>query len=131
MDNLGNSGNPSEKDFDELIPFDDDTGGSDVSHSPLNLGSGGITGVPKVEGTVRAAMPITKKPAEVASSTERITGVKTFFTKLHAGAMEFLDEQITNWLHSNPGIVIKRTNTVVGEIQGKKTEPNIIVTIWY
>lgn len=131
MDNLGNSGNPSEKDFDELIPFDDDTGGSDVSHSPLNLGSGGIAGAPKVEGTVRAAMPVTKKPAEPVASTERITGVKTFFTKLHAGAMEFLDEQITNWLHSNPGIVIKRTNTVVGEIQGKKTEPNIIVTIWY
>jgi hypothetical protein len=58
-------------------------------------------------------------------------GVKTFFTKLHAGAIEFLDEQITNWLKDNPGITIKRTNTVTGEIQGTKTEPNIIVTVWY
>jgi len=130
MDNLGNSGIPSERDINSPIPFDDDTGGSNVSHSPLNLG-GGTAGVPKAEAAVRAAMPVTKKPAGTAVSVERITGVKTFFTKLHVGALEFLDEQITNWLHSNPGIIIKRTNTVVGEVQGKKTEPNIVITIWY
>jgi hypothetical protein len=59
------------------------------------------------------------------------TGVKTFFTKLHTGAIDFLDEQITNWLKQNPGIIIKQTNTTVGEVQGKKTEPNIIITVWY
>jgi hypothetical protein len=45
--------------------------------------------------------------------------------------MDFLDEQITKWLKDNPGIIIKRTNTVTGEIQGKKTEPNIVITVWY
>ena len=28
-------------------------------------------------------------------------------------------------------VSIKRINTVTGEIQGKKTEPNIIITVWY
>jgi len=95
------------------------------------LGSGSTAGVPKIEPAGRAAAPVPGKSAEIASSAERITGVKTFFTKLHAGAIDFLNGQITKWLHDNPGVVIKRTNTVVGEIQAKKTEPNIIITIWY
>ena len=80
---------------------------------------------------IKSAEPITKKPAEKIVSTERITGIKTFFTKLHAGAIDFLDEQINKWLKENPGITIKRTNTVTGVVAGKKSEPNIIVTIWY
>ena len=67
----------------------------------------------------------------MASAGERIGGVKTFFTKLHAGAIDFLDQQITRWLKENPGVTVKRTNTVVGEIQAKKTEPNILITVWY
>ena len=70
-----------------------------------------------------------KEPA--ASEADRITGVRTFFTKLHVGAIAFLDEQITEWLKDNPGISIKRTNTVSGMLVGKKTEPSIIITIWY
>jgi len=128
MDNLGNRGFSSEGGINRPISLDESVGGSNVSHSPLNLGVGGPAGAPKAEA---AAMSVLKKPAEAVVSAERITGVKTFFTKLHAGAIEFLDEQITNWLRSNPGIIVKQTNTVVGEVQGKKTEPNVIVTVWY
>ncbi len=105
------------------IPFDDETADTEVSHSPLNLGGGSAAEASELESTAR--------PVKKVVSSQRITGVKTFFTKLHAGALDFLDEQITNWLKNNPGITIKRINTVTGEIQGKKTEPNIIVTIWY
>lgn len=127
MDNIGNSGFGPDKDIDKPIPFDDGTSGANVSHSPLNLGGGDSTpAAPKIKATSGAV-----KPAEAASSTERITGVRTFFTKLHSGAIDFLDGQITKWLKDNPGVTIKRTNTVVGEVQSKKTEPNIIVTVWY
>jgi hypothetical protein len=89
----------------------------------LDLGGGGKTEAPKIERPTQ--------PAEKINSAERITGVRTFFTKLHPGAIEFLDEVITKWLKDNPGIYIKRTNIVRGDIQGKKTEPNIIITVWY
>jgi hypothetical protein len=125
MDNLGNRGFSSEGGVNKPVSLNESVGGSNVSHSPLNLGG------PKVESAVGAAMPVIRKPVEAVVSAERITGVKTFFTKLHSGAIEFLDEQITNWLRSNPGIIIKQTNTVVGEVQAKKTEPNVIVTVWY
>jgi len=119
---------PPGKDFDKPIPFDNaDAGGTGVSHSPLDLGGSSPVEIPKID----MPKPILIKPGVKVASAERITGVKTFFTKLHPGAINFLDEQITKWLTENPDVKIKRTNIITGEIQAKKTEPNIIITVWY
>ncbi len=130
MDNFDSS-NSGDENLDELIPLDDEPSSPDISHSPLNLGGGDPAEVPRAEVTAQQVKPVEKKPAERTTPPERITGVKTFFTKLHPGAIDFLDGQITKWLNNNPGITIKRTNTVTGVIQSKKTEPNIIITVWY
>lgn len=153
MNDVGNNRPPAGNDADQPIPFDDSddsiqlddkpAGGSPgVSRAPLNLG--GSSGAP-----APAPTPARKKPAAPAKAPsagsaptkpsvgsmigagDRISGCKTFFTKLHAGAIEFLDEQITNWLRDNPEIVIKSTNVSVGEVAAKKTEPNILVVVWY
>ncbi len=108
----------------EPIPFD-----NSVSHAPLNLGGGAAP--PKIEKPPQPVGLGAQKTGEKIVSTERITGVKTFFTKLHAGAIEFQDELIAKWLKENPGVSIKLTNIITGEIQGKKTEPNIIISVWY
>lgn len=134
-DNLGNQNinNPIPFDNDPSKPIPlDSAGGSEssISHSPLDLGGSRTVDIPKSE----APKQVVQKPRPTTGSTgpmERITGVRTFFTKLHPGAINFLDEQITEWLKKNPDITIKRTNVVVGEIQAKKTEPNILITIWY
>jgi hypothetical protein len=131
MDNFGIDKAPLGKDLNEPIPFDNDTSGAGVSHSPLDLGGGGAAKPLKIETPAQPGGLTAKKPAEKINSVERITGVRTFFTKLHAGAIEFLDEVITKWLKDNPGISIKRINMITGEIQGKKTEPNIVITVWY
>ena len=142
MDNFDNSnvdGNanlgqpiPIGEDLDKPIPFDDGTSKAGVSHSPLGLGGSSTAQAPKKEmPKIEVPKPALKKVEEKIVSTDRVTGVKTFFTKLHPGALDFLDEQIGKWLKENPGVRIKRTNTVTGEIQAKKTEPNIIITVWY
>jgi hypothetical protein len=137
MDNLDNINKSPNEGLNAPIPFDEgDSGSTNVSHSPLNLGGGSVAEVPKVKAAAKPAIPkpsapVAKEPTGTKVSAERITSIKTFFAKLHVGAIEFLDEQITNWLKNNPQVTVKRTNTVVGEIQGKKTEPNIIITIWY
>jgi hypothetical protein len=105
-------------------------GGMGVSHSPLNLGAGGQSSPAAPDATSEYA-PTAAPKSELVSWPDRITGVKHFFTKLHAGAIEFLDEQITAWLRDNPGVQIKRTNTTTGDVVGKKTEPNIIISVWY
>jgi len=106
---------------------DNDTSKTTVSRSPLNLGGSGAAQAPKIS----PIKPTAENPAQQIDSSERITGVKTFFTKLHPGAIEFLDGQITKWLKENPDIVIKLTNIITGDIQAKKTDPNIIITVWY
>ncbi|MBN2271699.1 MAG: hypothetical protein JXN61_13855 [Sedimentisphaerales bacterium] len=127
--------------FDKPIPLENVAAPSraNVSHAPLNLGgpapSAGVVRTASQPPTAAAQMQpprmAVRKPVARVVSSDRISGVKTFFTKLHPGAIEFLDEQICNWLKENPGISIKRTNVVTGEIQAKKTEPNIIITVWY
>jgi hypothetical protein len=137
----------SEKDLSP-IPFDDNPEPeTEVSHAPLNLGGANTPTPPPAAKLTPAAKPAPKpsippaKPTASTTSTAkpqvsaapggRITAVKIFFTKLHAGAMDFLSEQITEWLKNNPGITIKRTNIAVGEVAAKKTEPNLIITVWY
>lgn len=122
--------------LDEPIPFDNiGPGESGISHAPLDLG-GSAAPVPKAQTPKAAAKPSVSvasvgKPSEKLASTDRIVGMKTFFTKLHGGAIAFLEEQIARWLENNPDVVVKRTNVVTGDVVGKKTEPNIIITVWY
>ncbi|MHC4105740.1 MAG: hypothetical protein ACYSR9_12430 [Planctomycetota bacterium] len=119
---------PLDQDFDKPIPLEDiSIGGGGVSHAPLDLGGSSPVEMPKIE----VPKPAAQQPVEKIASGDRITGVKTFFTKLHPGAINFLDEQITKWLAENPDVVIKRTNIITGEIQAKKTDPNIIITVWF
>ena len=131
------------EDFDKPVRLDNVAPGranvSNVSHAPLNLGGpaappGGVRAAgpsPGAAAQVQAPRMAVRTPVAKVVSSDRISGVKTFFTKLHPGAIEFLDEQICNWLKENPCISIKRTNVVTGEIQSKKTEPNIVITVWY
>ena len=119
---------PLDRDLNKPIPLEDiSIGGGGVSHSPLDLGGSSPVEIPKID----VPGSVAKKPVGKVISSERITGVKTFFTKLHPGAINFLDEQITKWLAENPEVIIKRTNVITGEIQAKKTDPNIIITVWF
>ena len=138
MDNLGGIDSGGQRPNDP-IPFDD--GGSEgkgVSHAPLDLGGAGPapappSSVPRPVARPSAPLAAAARPARAPAPAPsgRIRGVKTFFTKLHPGAIEFLDDQITRWLSENPDVAIKLTNVSVGDVQAKKTEPNIIITIWF
>ena len=129
-------------------------GPAPVSRAPLNLGGAGTAaGVaqhaaarsrPAPGATAAGPAMATEaacsttggaggavRPVAASGGADRITGCKTFFTKLHPGAIDFLDEQINQWLKDNPAVIIKMTNTTTGEVQGKKTEANILMTVWY
>jgi len=136
MDNVGGINVGGQK-LNQPIPFDaggaSDTG---VSHAPLSLGAAKAAPAPQVSVPKPAVKPsepppAAGKPAPKLTPTDRIQGVRKFFTKLHPGALNFMDEQITRWLKENPDVRIKRTNVAVGEVQDKKTEPNILITVWY
>jgi hypothetical protein len=142
---------PPGKTDEKPIPFDSvDAKPGAVSRQPLSLGAPGGTAAPAPRPAspvaapkpVSPAAPAAPRPSPVAvkpvqtpvpknGSGERITGMKTFFAKLHVGSMAFLEEQIQGWLKDNPGVSIKTTNVTTGEIQAKTSEPNLIVVVWY
>jgi hypothetical protein len=112
---------------DKPIPFDEsEAGHTAVSHSPLNLG-----GSMAVEPPPEAPPTAETQPVTAAKAVGRIVGVKTFYAKLHPGALEYLDETVARWLKENPHVVVKHVTAATGEVQGKTTEPNLIVTVWY
>lgn len=102
-----------------------------ISHSPLHLDSSASASAPKPAVPAAQPTPVKKKTVVRTAAPDRITAAKTFFAKLQAGSINFLDQQICDWLEQNPDIVIKRTNTVTGMLQGKRTEPNLLITVWY
>ena len=59
------------------------------------------------------------------------TRCRTFHCKLSGGAVDFMNAQVNDWLDQNPDIVIKFSNSCIGNFEGKHTEPNLIVTIFY
>ena len=103
---------------DEPITFDwnDNSGTEEISHSPLNIGR---------------EVNIADTSDNKTISSDRITAMKTFYTKLFPGSISSIDEQITLWLKDNPDVRIKYTNVVTGTIIDKSTEPHLIVTVWY
>jgi hypothetical protein len=146
MDNVsGNSPNPNPNRNDS-VPSNEGTGQPgrpeapaaggppNVSRAPLNLGGNAATPATPAPTAPRAPAPRAAAPRPApspAAAGERISNCKTFFTKLHPGAIRFLEEQITNWLKDNPAIVIKQTDVVTGEILEKKSEPSLIIVVWY
>lgn len=135
MDNVNNNPTPSEN-LNEPIPLSDGGASPGVSRAPLNLGGSAAAPAAPAAPKAQVLKPVPPKPptsvgAAPAALGGRITACKTFFTKMHPGALHFLDEQIAKWLAENPQVVIKHTNVIQGEITEKKIEQNIVIVIWY
>jgi len=58
------------------------------------------------------------------------TRCRIFHSKIATGPMEFLEKTINDWVDES-GVEIKFVSETVGVLEGKRAEPNLIVTIWY
>lgn len=56
--------------------------------------------------------------------------VKSFHCKLTGDSLDFLDQQINEWLDAHPQYEVKMVTTSIGEWTGKLKEPNLIVNVW-
>ena len=56
--------------------------------------------------------------------------VKSLHCRLTGDSLEFLDQQINEWLDANPEYEVKLVTTSVGLWSGKLKEPNLIVNVW-
>lgn len=67
--------------------------------------------------------------------TPNVTGtgaihVKSFHCKLTGDSLDFLDQQINEWLDAHPQYEVKMVTTSIGTWTGKLKEPNLIVNVW-
>jgi len=58
------------------------------------------------------------------------TRCRLFHCKVAEAPMEHMESQINDWL-DDEGIEVKQVGHVVGMLEGKHTEPNVIVLVWY
>lgn len=56
--------------------------------------------------------------------------VKSFHAKLTGDSLEFLDQQINEWLDAHPQYEVKNVTSSIGTWTGKSKEPNLIVNVW-
>lgn len=59
------------------------------------------------------------------------TRCRTFHAKLADGALAHLDEQINLWVDSHEDVQIKFATSTIGIVEGKHSDPHLIVTIFY
>ncbi len=67
----------------------------------------------------------------VHRSESGATRCRIFHSKLASTSLEYMEGQINDWLDSSDDIDVKQVGHVIGDMTGKKTEPNLIVMVWY
>jgi len=115
---------------DEPLPLvgDDDLGALPIESAPASA-----QGSTKIQAFGAAALAGAKqrdfkRPVNVNGAGA--TRVKVFNTKITLAAVDHMIDQINEWLDSEK-VEVKFVNQVVGVVEGKKPEPNLILTVWY
>lgn len=57
--------------------------------------------------------------------------VRSFHGKLSEQGLDFMDNQINDWLDGHPEIEVKQVTTSIGQFEGKIREPALVVNVWY
>lgn len=56
---------------------------------------------------------------------------RIFHGKLNDGALQFMQDQINEWIDQSPEVDVKSVSTDVGIMEGKTSQPHLIITIFY
>lgn len=57
--------------------------------------------------------------------------VRSFHGRLSAQGLEYMDNQINEWIDANPEVEVKFVSSQVGIFEGKMREPALILNLWY
>jgi hypothetical protein len=91
---------------------------------------------PKIQAFEQRLGSVGRKHEETWKRSPNVTGqgaihVKTFHGKLNNESLDFLDQQINEWLDAHPQYEVKLVSSNVGDWTGKTgREPNLIVQLW-
>ena len=106
---------------DELEPLSIEEATSMSGPSKIQAFGSAAAAAQKAQKTFKRSLNLTGAGA---------TRVRMFNSKITLAAIDHMVEQINDWLDSNQ-IEVKHINTVVGTVEGKTAENNVIITVWY
>lgn len=115
----------------EPIELDDPDEGPSRSEKEETMSSSRIHSASAVTLGISGAWDDAKFRRPLQPTIAGATRCRTFHCKLGEGALDFMINQINEWLDSNDKIVIKFASTTIGPFEGKHTEPNLIITAFY
>jgi hypothetical protein len=90
-----------------------------------------VAGFKRVAGA--AARGLTHKvefKREMNLTGNGATRVRLFYSKIADGPLLHMESMINDWIDEE-GIEVKHVGQVIGTLEGKRAEPNLIITIWY
>lgn len=110
----------------EPIPLDDDDiGGARVETSDS------VVALASDQMNKASAWDDSRFTRKLDPSAPGAIRCRLFHAKLSEGALEFLNNQVNEWLDQNDQITIKFVNSTIGMFESKHTEPNLILAIFY
>ncbi len=117
------SSDEGEQSLDDTLPLD---------LGPDPAGSGGAS-PPKIRTFEQKLRSVRHEDSWSRTPNANGTGaihVKSFHCKLTGDSLEFLDQQVNEWLDAHPQYEVKHVTSSIGTWTGKNKEPNLILNVW-
>lgn len=103
--------------------------------SPIGLiGDGEGEGDSKIKSFGSAAAGAIRKEEysrELNKTGHGSCRLRSFHGRLSAQGLEYLDNQINEWLEHHPEVEVKFVTSTVGVFEGKMREPALILNVWF
>ena len=117
-------------DADESISIEvGSPGGSGMAAAIRPMGAPGPSAVRAIKSTLEIDKRAVFKRTPVNTGKGAVR-CRVFHSKIAESSMEHMQNQINAWL-DDEDVDIKHVGHMVGALEGKHTEPNIIVVVWY
>ena len=114
---------------DDPIQLEDDEEPISLEDSPEESGfaAGGVKAFGVAGGDVAGKVEY-KRALNVNGAGA--TRFRVFHSKIAIASLEFMEGQINGWLDGDQ-IEVKQVGHVIGTMEGKRPEPNLLVMVWF
>lgn len=93
--------------------------GADAEHSSI-----------KAFGTKQASGHASAFKRKLNIDPVGATRCRVFFSRISPPSLAYMENQINQWVDAE-NVDIKHVSEIIGVMEGKLPQPNLIVTVWY
>jgi len=131
---------------EDLIPLEDEAAGGPEApkaealpevEEPIRLVDTESGQSPEAKPALKAFGAATAHGAKKAQFKRELnlpgtgaTRCRIFHSKIQISSLEYMETQINEWLDGER-VEIKHVGHVIGTMEGKRPEPNMVVMVWY